>query len=102
MADGPTPLYLARRSYRRRRLIDALQLLPFLLFALWVLPLLWGGGDTGRPIGEGSRAFVHVFLVWGLGILGVVFLSRSLKRETELELSERHQIASSSSNEPDT
>ena len=73
-------LYLARASYRRRRLIDAARLLPLLMLALWLLPLLWGGGDSGRPVGEGARAVIYVFAIWGVGILASVALSYALTR----------------------
>lgn len=79
-AEGRAPLYLARASYRRRLLIDALRLLPFLMFGLWLLPLLWGGEGTDRPVGAGSRAFLHVFVVWALGLWATIWLSRALRR----------------------
>lgn len=81
MAERRMPLYLARASYRRRRLIDALRLLPFLMFGLWLLPLLWGGEGTNRPLGAGSRAFIHVFVVWALGLIASAWLARYLRRE---------------------
>ncbi len=81
MAERRMPLYLARASYRRRRLIDALRLLPFLMFGLWLLPLLWGGEGTNRPLGAGSRAFVHVFVVWALGLIACAWLAHYLRRE---------------------
>lgn len=80
MAERRGPLYLARASYRRRRLIDALRLLPFLMFGLWLLPLLWGGEGTDRPVGAGSRAFLHVFVVWALGLIAAAWLARHLAR----------------------
>ncbi|PTQ68870.1 hypothetical protein [Celeribacter persicus] len=80
MAERRGPLYLARASYRRRRLIDALRLLPFLMFGLWLLPLLWGGEGTDRPVGAGARAFLHVFVVWALGIAAAALLTRRLAR----------------------
>ncbi|SFI91798.1 hypothetical protein [Celeribacter neptunius] len=80
MADQRGPLYLARASYRRRRLIDALRLLPFLLLALWMLPLLWGGEGTDQPVGAGARAFLHVFLVWALGVILAAWLAFRLSR----------------------
>lgn len=80
MADRRAPLYLARASYRRRRLIDALRLVPFLLFALWLLPLLWGGDGTAQPVGAGTRAFLHVFLVWLMGVALTAWLARRLVR----------------------
>ncbi len=88
MAEGRSPVYLARASYRRRRLIDAQRLLPFLLLCLWLLPLLWGGEGTDQPLGAGSRSFVHVFVVWALGILAAgwlaFFLAHGAARTEEL------------------
>ena len=78
MAERRAPLYLARRSYRRRRLTDALRLLPVMMGILWLLPLLWGGPGTDSPTGEGSRAVIHVFAIWGLGIIAAILISRAL------------------------
>lgn len=80
MAERRSPLYLERASYRRRRLIDAQRLLPILLFGLWLLPLLWGGEGTEQPLGAGSRAFVHVFVVWALGIVAAGWVAWLLMR----------------------
>ncbi|WP_198403477.1 hypothetical protein [Celeribacter ethanolicus] len=80
MAERRGPLYLARASYRRRRLIDALRLLPFLMFGLWLLPLLWGGEGTDQPVGAGARAFLHVFVVWALGLVAAALLTRRLSQ----------------------
>ncbi len=79
MPERRMPLYLARASYRRRRLIDALRLLPFLLFGLWLLPLLWGGEGTDQPVGAGARGFVHVFVIWALGLIAAAWLARRLR-----------------------
>ncbi len=35
------PVFLERQSYRRRRLMDAIKLLPFLGAVIWMVPLLW-------------------------------------------------------------
>lgn len=75
MAEKRKPLYLGRSTYRRRRLIDAQRLLPFLMFVLTLLPLLWGGGETGEPVGQGTRAVIHIFAVWGLVIVASAVLS---------------------------
>nr|WP_319251895.1 hypothetical protein [uncultured Celeribacter sp.] len=80
MADRRGPLYLPPASYRRRRLIDALRLLPFLMFFLWLLPLLWGGDSIDSPRGGGSAAFVHIFVVWALGIALAFAVARKLQR----------------------
>ncbi|WP_371168130.1 hypothetical protein [Aliiroseovarius sp. 2305UL8-7] len=42
------PLFLARQSYRRRRLEDAARLLPVLGAFLFLLPLLAPGAGTAR------------------------------------------------------
>lgn len=55
------PLFLARATYRRRRLRDAARLLPVLGVLLLLVPLLW------RPEAEvalGSGDVVYFFLVW--------------------------------------
>jgi hypothetical protein len=81
MAPRPAaPLYLARESYKRRRLIDAQRLLPIILFLLYLLPLVWGGEDSGSPIGLGVRSYVHVFVIWGCAIGSVAFITRALMR----------------------
>jgi hypothetical protein len=81
MAPRPAaPLYLARESYKRRRLIDAQRLLPIILFLLYLLPLVWGGEGTGSPVGLGVRSYVHVFVIWGCAIGSVAFITRALMR----------------------
>ena len=82
MAEGRSPLYLARASYRRRRLIDALRLTPIALFLLWLLPLLWGG-DPLRASETGVRALIHIFVIWFFGILITAALARRLLRSEE-------------------
>ncbi|WP_417271249.1 hypothetical protein [Celeribacter sp.] len=80
-----TPLYLARASYRQRRWIDAQRLLPFLLFSLYLLPLLWGGDNTGEPVGRGVRAVVFVFVIWGVAIMGSVAFAIAMQRKVAQE-----------------
>ena len=80
-----TPLYLARASYRQRRWIDAQRILPFLLFSLCLLPLLWGGDDTGEPVGRGVRAVVFVFVIWGVAIMGSVAFAIAMQRKVAQE-----------------
>lgn len=80
MPDQRTPLYLARASYRQRRLIDAQRLLPVLLFVLFLVPLLWGGEGTGHPIGQGAKSLVFVFVIWAIAIVATLWFSRALRR----------------------
>lgn len=75
MARLPGPLFLARQSYRRRRLGDAAKLLPVFGWVLIMLPILWAGVATT------AGGFIYLFVVWALLIafIGVVshFLSKS-------------------------
>lgn len=69
MAKPPPPLFLARESYRRRRLGDAARLLPFLGLALLMLPALWQ---------TTAAAMVYIFTVWAILIVLVAILSPRL------------------------
>lgn len=72
MARGP--LFVARQTYRRRRLIDASRLVPVLVALLFLLPILATGSGAITTL----RGGVYVFLVW-LGLIGVTTaLSRRL------------------------
>lgn len=66
------PLFLARRTYRRRRLMDALRLLPWLGAALFGLPLLWGDPTT-------AHGLLYLFAVWAV----LIVLSAALVRRLE-------------------
>lgn len=78
MAPRQPPLFLARRSYRRRRLGDGARLLPVLGVILWLMPMLWGGpGDATTPT---ARAMLWIFGVWAGLILLTAVVSRRLSR----------------------
>ena len=74
MPDGP--VFLERRSYRLRRIMDAVRLLPFLGMVLWLVPLVWPVPADGVPDGavRMSTALLYIFCVWG----GLVFLAFGL------------------------
>ena len=74
------PLFLERRSYRRRRLIDAARLLPVLGLMLWLVPLLWGIG--GRTV-SASGAGIYIFAIWVLLILAAAVFAVTLGRNSE-------------------
>ncbi len=75
------PLYLARESYRRRRLTDAARLLPVVGIVLIILPILWGPVDGDGPATAGAK--VYLFAVW-FGLVAVAWLlSRALSRPVE-------------------
>ena len=78
MAERGATLFLARRSYRRRRVIDAVCLLPFFGAALFLVPLLWqaAGTGTGSLAGRG----LYVFGAWAVLILAAFVLARRIRR----------------------
>ena len=65
------PLFLARATYRRRRLRDAARLLPVVGVFLLAQPLLWPQGGAGPVV-------VFVFVVWALLIGLAALLSPGL------------------------
>lgn len=71
-----TPLFLARETYRRRRIMDAARLLPALGAALVLMPVLWVPGNETAGT---ARGVVYLFLVWLGLILSSVVISRRLK-----------------------
>ncbi|APE43846.1 hypothetical protein BOO69_10790 [Sulfitobacter alexandrii] len=68
-------MFLERRSYRRRRLMDAVRMWPLVGLALWMLPLLWplSGDDSGAAMPM-SSALRYLFGVWVVLILGALAL----------------------------
>ena len=82
---GRPPVFLERQSYRRRRMVDAARVLPFIGLVGWLVPLLWpeaGGGEAVRS----SSAILYLFGVWAVLVLGALGLSLRLSahaRETD-------------------
>ena len=88
MSDGaPPPVFLERRSYRRRRMMDALRILPIVGVLLWLLPLFWptpgDGPDGPTPIAM-SDAIIYVFGVWIALILAALALWWALRSSVEM------------------
>ena len=72
------PIFLERRGYRRRRLRDAMRLLPVLGLALWMVPLMWQTPADGPDGVRMSEALSYVFGVWALlVVLALVFWART-------------------------
>ncbi|MEO0402689.1 MAG: hypothetical protein AAF214_09975 [Pseudomonadota bacterium] len=69
------PVFLERRSYRRRRMMDALRILPVVGVMLWLLPVFWptaaDGPDAPAPLAM-SNAVIYVFAVW-VGLIAAAF-----------------------------
>lgn len=55
-------IFLERQSYRRRRLIDWIRVLPIIGLILWLVPLLWPVDGTGQV--STADAVVYLFAVW--------------------------------------
>lgn len=72
MPKSGQPLFLARRSYRRRRMIDGVRLLPLLGVVLLMLPALWQPAATPEP--DTGRGTIYLFVVWcGLVVAALAF-----------------------------
>ncbi|MBM9595685.1 hypothetical protein [Roseitranquillus sediminis] len=69
------PLFLARRGYRRRRIMDAARILPYFGLFLFMLPVLRGGHASSIAVSA-----IYLFGVWFGLILAAFVLSGRLKR----------------------
>ncbi len=73
------PLFLARQSYRRRRLHDMARFLPVLGTFLMILPMLWGEDDS--DIRNTASDGIYLLIIW-IGLIGVAaLLSRGLRAQ---------------------
>lgn len=79
MPSRDRPLFLARRSYRRRRLMDAARLLPLLGAVLVFVPLMW------RPAAGTVASGTWLFTVWIALILAAFALARGLAPALDAE-----------------
>jgi len=77
------PLFLARQTYRRRRVADAARLLPVIGAMLFLIPILAAGSGDGATTARGG---IYVFVVWAGLIVVTATLSRPLsRRESEAD-----------------
>lgn len=74
MREPIEPLFLARRTYRRRRLMDAARLLPWLGAFLFGLPLLWSVPGT-------AAGLLYLFGAWVVLIILSLVLARRLSED---------------------
>lgn len=77
------PLFLKRRSYRRRRLRDAARLLPIFGAFFFLLPILWDPGRTAEP--DTASDGLYLFAVWLLLIVAAAALAPGLDSRSEDE-----------------
>ncbi len=82
MSPPPTqPLFLARETYRKRRVMDAARLLPVAGAFLIAIPVLWVTPED--PAADTAREAVYIFLVWTALVAGAYLLSRRLMLAVE-------------------
>lgn len=77
MKDPQQPVFLARQSYRNRRLSDAARTIPVFGALVFMLPLLWTG--RGSEAGNTGSAGLWLFFAWFILIVATGLLSRRLK-----------------------
>lgn len=73
------PLFLERETYRRRRLMDAAGLLPFVVVFLFCIPLLWPRGDDGPAV---SVVIFYIFGIWLVMAIVTAIVSMRLRDTT--------------------
>lgn len=76
VARRQTPLYLARGTYRQRRLRDAARVLPIAGAVLWTLPLI-----AAKPLT--STTGLYLFGVWLLMICIAAAIASCLELDVE-------------------
>lgn len=76
MPKSSQPVFLARRSYRRRRKMDAARLLPIGGAVVFMLPVAWEPASTPAP--DTARGLVYIFASWVMLILAAMILARGL------------------------
>ncbi|MBU2361114.1 MAG: hypothetical protein KKB02_19630 [Alphaproteobacteria bacterium] len=82
---GRPGLFLARDSYRQRRLRDVARMLPVAGAVIWLLPLMWT-----RPVGQTggmAAAVVFVFAGWTLLIVLTAVVSRRIRVDSATDVS---------------
>ncbi|WP_417726266.1 hypothetical protein [Roseovarius sp.] len=81
MSPERSPLFLARRTYRLRRLSDAARMLPIAGAVLFCVPLLWRT-DAVRT----TSAMFYIFGLWVLlAVIAGVISTRLLPTGTEAD-----------------
>lgn len=79
MKSKAEPLFLEQRTYRRRRMADAVRILPVFGAILVSVPLLWGQGPASAALTTG--VMLYLFVVWGLLVGLSAVISRKLREE---------------------
>ena len=82
---GRPGLFLARDSYRQRRLRDVARMLPVAGAVIWLIPLMWTrpAGQTGGM----AAAVVFVFVGWTVLIVVAAVVSRRIRVDAATDVS---------------
>ena len=75
MSRVPTT-FLARETYRRRRIIDGVRVVPIVALLLFMLPML-GAAQMARST---AMAGMYLFAAWFAAILATALITRALAR----------------------
>jgi len=70
--------FLARPGYRRRRLIEAIRLLPYTGLLFFLFPLLWPERETA--VQKTSSGAIYLFAAWLVLIVAAAVCARVLGR----------------------
>jgi ABC-type nickel/cobalt efflux system permease component RcnA len=80
-------MFLERRSYRKRRMMDAMRVLPVVGLCLWLVPMMWpvgvAQGDSSAV--STSAALRYIFCIWILLSVGAWLLWRRTRRDIASE-----------------
>ena len=91
MSKEQGPVFVERRTYRRRRMVDAARLLPILGIVLVCLPLLW---TSARAVPTTTTyAMIYFFGLWLFLAVAAALLSRHLKHVDSEEDEDRPTTA---------
>lgn len=70
-------VFLERQTYRRRRLIDLIKMLPLIGIILWLVPLLWPTEGEDRV--SSADAIIYIFVIWFILVLVKALSARALR-----------------------
>ncbi|CUJ12609.1 hypothetical protein TA5114_00723 [Cognatishimia activa] len=87
-------VFLERQTYRRRRLIDLIKILPLIGLVLWLVPLLWP--TEGAEQVSSANATIYIFAIWFVLIVAKAlsvnaFNAGGSQKDDELKGDERGQ-----------
>jgi len=90
MSKFDDSLFLERKSYRKRRLMDLISMLPFFGTFLFFIPLIWvANAELGPRI---SVAMIYLFGVWIFLSFCQLILINHLKKSDRYEVQKLKEL----------